>query len=85
MKIDYRICRENLGESTDTEAKQYVTSVQRALKQEFPDSEILVSLDSSFATASEILISGYEPDDQNVRELVEEIAHSVWDHGQRTG
>jgi hypothetical protein len=79
LKIEHRICCNNLGEDSDADAQQYVIALTAALQQEFPDAEIRVNLDSDFANESQTFVGGREPDGINVHEVVHEIANRVWE------
>ena len=74
--IEYRICRENLGDSSDAHVERYIVELNSALVAEFPDAAITVNLDSQFANEPQTLVS--EDRQDGLREAVEEIAERVW-------
>lgn len=78
MKIEHRICRNNLGETDNIQATQYAEKLADALRNEYPDADIIVNLKSDFANACQTFVSGAD-DDQPVRERVGEIANYVWE------
>ena len=84
MRIEQRICRNNLGESDDAHAAAYVAALTTELQSEFPHADVIVNLKSNFANACQTIVTGAPdtgPDDdyQAIRERVGQIANRVWE------
>lgn len=84
LSIEHRVCRNNLGDSDDDFAQQYVDALAAALTDEYPDAEIEVNLKSDFSNVSQTFVDGCGDEDDgdfcnDIRERVLEIAGVVWD------
>ena len=84
LTIEHRIARENLGESNDDFAQQYVNALTDALQSEYPEAEITVNLKSDFANCCQTLVNGRADEDNEdfvgeISENVGVIANLIWD------
>ena len=85
-RIQYNVCRANLGEVTSAQFAAYKMAVSEAAHQAFPDAEITVG-NSTFANASTCQISTHGPmgdedaiiSREDVEEVVSRIDESWWD------
>ena len=75
-KIEYRICKNNLGESDDEFIARYIDALERRLREQYPDYKIDVNLSSNFANTSQILITDNGEADQNE---IDDVANQVWE------
>ena len=84
LKIEHRIARDNLGNTDDAYAAEYVAALTAALQSEYPDADVLVNLKSDFANACQTIVTnapstGPDDDDTAISENVKLIANLVWE------
>lgn len=84
LKIEHRICINNLGKTDDEYAAEYVKKLTVALQSEYPDADVDVNLNSDFANVSQTFISGEsDPEDgdvlHDIKLSVNETSNYVWE------
>lgn len=77
MRITYNVCRNALGECSDSEYVRYKEAVKSALEAEFPGAKIMVG-DSGFANESECSIADCEGDDLEILRSIDRITNDVF-------
>ena len=82
LTIKHSICRDNLGESDDDYAEQYVNALTDTLRAKYPMAEITVDMAGNTFSETSISGNGDEADGdfiQEIRENTHMIANLVWD------
>jgi len=82
LTIKHSICRDNLGESDDDFAEQYVNALTEALRAEYPMAEITVDMAGNTFSETSVGGNGDEIDGDFIHEISENthmIANLVWD------
>lgn len=80
--ITYKACRNNLGECTTQQYRDYKSLVQQALEEDFPGATVTVG-DSDFANTSQVFVDSDDAElEMDGPDQVQEIANRVFEDGE---